>query len=430
VTHGPEYSVVRRNVDVDAGRGAVLSVILVHEVDTTGWIAGDFHLHSAPSMDSEVSLVDRVTSLASAGVEYAVATDHNEVTDFGPAIRALRLEGTVGSAIGVEITTAEWGHFNAYPLDDDNEAPPYAGVAPTAIFEAVHTGHPTALVQINHPWMPGYGYFHRATLDEATGRVVKKGFSFDFEAVEVINGFELGTAGALDANLRRWFSLLGSGKRYAAVGNSDSHRVAREWACYPRTYIQVRDDRPMFVTPQEIAESIRQGRTVVSNGIFATATVNSVGPGGTLHVAPGEVEVGVEVRAADWIDVKQAEVVLHGEDVDVLPMSAPWRGDVRLQRSTRIDVARSGFLMVVVRGERSLDSLLPGMQATPFCFTGPIYIELTGQARPPPPEPAVVSQLDAAPVQVPIEVPGRVPSEELPEGGASSEGGPGDAAAD
>ncbi len=61
-------------------------------VDTRGWISADLHVHAVPSLDAPTPLVERVRSLAAAGVEVAVATDHNVVTDYAPAIRERGLE--------------------------------------------------------------------------------------------------------------------------------------------------------------------------------------------------------------------------------------------------------------------------------------------------------------------------------------------------
>jgi len=82
-------------------------------VETPGWIAGDLHLHAEPSYDSNVSLPDRIASLVAEGVEFAVATDHNHVTDYRPTIIATGARRMIASAPGVEITTwdPQWGHL-------------------------------------------------------------------------------------------------------------------------------------------------------------------------------------------------------------------------------------------------------------------------------------------------------------------------------
>jgi hypothetical protein len=387
VTHGPEYSRVRRIVDIDEHAGAVLPVILIQEVETPGWLSADFHVHAAPSMDSEVSLVDRVTSLMAAGVELAVATDHNHATDYGPAVRALAARSALAHMRGIEVTTEHWGHFNVFPLRAGTENPPYAQIVAEDLFAWIRKSHPSSIIQVNHPWMPGYGYFHRAGLDDA-GHFWKPGASFDFNAIEVVNGFELGDTGALERNLSRWFALLNLGRRYTAVGNSDSHRVSREWVGYPRTYVAVPDDRPAAVSPERVVDALRTGRAIVSGGPFIELHANGYGVGDTVAV-DDILDVEVVVQAAEWIDVQRVDLVMNGEIVDVLPLGLP-EGAIRLRRHLELPVTEDGWLIALVTGDRPLDDVLPGTGARPFAFTNPIWIRVgrDADAQAPQPRPA------------------------------------------
>src|SRR5690606_12450429 len=74
VTRGFEYSIHEQRITVDATLGASVRARLLRQLDTSGWVGGDFHLHAAPSFDSAVPLEDRVISLVAEGVQFAVAT--------------------------------------------------------------------------------------------------------------------------------------------------------------------------------------------------------------------------------------------------------------------------------------------------------------------------------------------------------------------
>ena len=54
---------------------------------------------------------------AGEGLEIAIATDHNFVSDWRPTVAAQGLEPWIASFPGIEFTTLESGHFNSYPLD-------------------------------------------------------------------------------------------------------------------------------------------------------------------------------------------------------------------------------------------------------------------------------------------------------------------------
>ncbi len=123
-SHGPEYSIDTEDLDIEGGRDHPIQLSVVHEVDTTGWISLDAHLHAEPSFDSGMKLERRVTSAAAEHVELAIATDHDVVTDYEPVVDELELQTQIKSGIGVELSTLENGHFVAFPLRyDDLEIP-------------------------------------------------------------------------------------------------------------------------------------------------------------------------------------------------------------------------------------------------------------------------------------------------------------------
>jgi hypothetical protein len=376
VSRGIEWSVAEKVIEVKPEQGVALRVALTHELTTPGWISADTHLHARPSRDSELPLDDRVASLVTAGVEFAVATDHNHVTDYAPAIENLEATRFLAAARGVEVTTRTWGHFNAYPLPAGSPPPPFA-VDPPEIFGTIRRTAPEAVIQVNHPWDPGYGYFRRSVLNERTGSHWRKQFSFDFDLIEVVNGYELGKSDVPGKNLRRYFDLLNLGRRYTAVGSSDSHKLTNEWAGYPRTYVRVADDRPGRATAAEIASSLRAGHAVVSLGPFIEAHIGEAGPGDSVDVAPGTVPFDVTVRAADWVDATRLDLVVGGDIVDSFELAPPEaRESLRWARTLDVPVTFDTFIAVVVHGERPLDEVMPGRHAIPFAFTNPIWVNV------------------------------------------------------
>ena len=375
VSRGIEWSIAEKVIDVKPEQGVALRVALTHELSTPGWISADLHLHARPSRDSELPLTDRVASLVTAGVEYAVATDHNHVTDYQPAIENLEATALLAATRGVEVTTRTWGHFNAYPLPAGSPAPPFS-VDPPEIFSAIRRTAHDAVIQVNHPWSPGYGYFHRSVLNEKTGAHWRKQFSFDFDLIEVVNGYELGSADIPWKNLRKYFDLLNLGRRYTAVGSSDSHKLTNEWAGYPRTYVRVADDRPGGATDAEIAASLRAGHAIVSLGPFIEAHVGEAGPGDTVEVTPGSVPLDVTVRAADWVDATRLDLVVGGDIVDSYELPPPSRDSFRWARTIDVPVSFDTFIAIVVRGDRPVDQVMPGRSVTPFAFTNPIWVSV------------------------------------------------------
>lgn len=376
VTHGMEYTISDQELTLTVDEITTLRSALERVVDTAGWLACDFHLHAAPSHDSAVLLDDRVVSLLAEGVEFAVATDHNHVTDYRPVVERLDSRELVATTPGVEITTRTWGHFIAFPYPLTAPLPPYSGVEPAQIFATTRRHAPEAVLQVNHPRMPGLGYFNRGELNAVTGRAAGEGFSFDFDTLEVVNGFELGQPDVVAKNIREWFDLLNAGRRYTAVGNSDSHRLFFQWAGYPRTYVRLPDDHPSRAKAEPIATALRRGQAIVSNGPFVDVRLEgSAGPGDLLTAEHDTVTVEVVVRAPNWVDVRRAELVVNGRIVQ----TAEARGTdpaARLQWQTSLRLEQDSWVVVMVRGDVVLEHVLPKTNVLPFAFTNPIFVDV------------------------------------------------------
>lgn len=372
VSRGPEYSVAHERVEVTEDRGATVRARLDRVVDARDWVACDLHLHASPSFDSRVSLVDRVTGLLAEGVRFAAATDHNHVTDYAPAVEVLGAEARIATAAGVEITTKDWGHFNAYPYPADALPPPHAELLPADLFGYVRRVAPDAIVQVNHPRLGDLGYFNRVGLDSETRTAKRAEMSLAFDALEIFNGFDLGNLPRVEGLLEEWFRLLEHGDRFVAVGSSDSHKITHHWAGYPRTYVWVDGAAVTPPTPAAITAALRAGRAFVTNGPLLELTVDGQRPGATLEPASGEITVRVEVRAAPGVEVDTLELVVGGARRAVEP--TPGEGSLRLLYEAKLAVSRDTWVVAIARGSRPLDDLLPGSGALPLAFTNPVYV--------------------------------------------------------
>jgi hypothetical protein len=378
-SHGLEWSVFEQAVDVTEVAGAVLRAPLARAFPTPEWLACDFHLHADPSGDSEVPLRDRVIALLAEGVEFAVATDHNHVTDYGPSISDLGAGSRINAARGVEITTSGWGHFNAYPLSATAPAPKVADLTPAEIFRTVRSTVTDSVIQINHPRMgPDIGYFTQGQLDVARGTAGREGFTFDFDAIEVHNGFEHNDPGTVERNLADWFALLESGRRYTAVGNSDSHALVMQWAGYPRTYVRTNSDRPDAVAAEVVARSVRLGRAIVTSGPFIELKVNDGEPGDHVSIEAGRARVELSVYAADWVDVRRVRLIANAKTLRELDVPAERKQGLVLRFEGELKFDQDSWLLVIALGERPSDRVLPGWQLPPIAFTNPVWIDVDG----------------------------------------------------
>jgi len=421
VTRGLEYDVHEAQVSIARGKATPLKVALGRPVDTTGAIAADLHLHAAPSMDSDLSLTGRLIQLAAVGVEYAVATDHNAVTDYGPAARKARLGRWLATVVGCEITTrrAEWGHFNIFPLDPKAPVPPYTNQTPQEMFRHWHHLPTSPVIQVNHPRMGGIGYYNQVDLNRRHGRAFTRDFAKGYDAVEVFNGDWMYQPDKVERNLLDWYMLLNTGHRFTATGNSDAHRLGYQEAGYPRTFVLVGGEAKdaASLAKGAVEAAIRRHRVVVSSGPYITLTRAAdpkaprppMGPrppkarpetvvGHQLKATPGRPTVLVlTVQAACWVPVDTVEVVANGKTLakfdlprkvrQAIPMGPgkPSRCNaIRLTKTLRLTPKRDTWYVVVARSRTPLKVLRKKATAV-FGFTNPVWIDADGDGRFTPP---------------------------------------------
>jgi hypothetical protein len=381
-SHGPTYSLVVTEVEVAAAGAAKAGGVLRAVVDTSAWTAADFHLHSAPSPDSDVSLEERVQSLVCEGVQLAVATDHNRVTDFGPSLRALGQEGRLRAAPGVEVTSAgqKWGHFNAYPMPLPSGAPEegtpvYFGKLPAEMFASARQ-FGARVVQVNHARMdPGIGYFDQARLDVKTGRSSGE-FSSDFDVFEAFNGMWIETREKVREGPRDLVALARRGKRVAALGDSDSHKLLYEEAGYPRTFVHVPAE-PGDTRFDRVVDALLDSRdTTVTSGPFVEITVNGKGVGSVVQPADGSVHVTVRVSAPAWVPVEHVEIWRDDKVVRTFDVEGSPKDGVRFEGA--LDVPLDGadrVLLAWAEAETPLPDVLPYAHALGIGFTGLVYVD-------------------------------------------------------
>lgn len=375
VSRGFEYTARELKVTIaDHGR-VEIKAELERVVDTRGWITADLHLHAAPSPDAPTLLADRIRSLAAAGVEVGVATDHNAITDYAPTIRELGLGKWVASIVGDEITTKGdlYGHFNLFPLAIGQTPVPFDHTTPPAIFAAARAAARDAVLQVNHPRMGDIGYFDVLGFDPkdvAGWRAKTKLAAMDFDAIEVFNGDHYDHLGEVEKCLRDWYALLDSGMRVTATGNSDSHKLAYHEAGVPWNYVHVADD-PAKLDERAFVEAIRAGRVVVSSGPFVRMTANGREIGDT--VAAGTVEVAVRVDAPPWVDVDRVELVGRGGAV-LKAWTIKSTAVTRLDAHAKLALTKGDWIVAVARGKKPMTALHRA-GAMPFAFTNPIRVE-------------------------------------------------------
>jgi len=399
-SRGPEYALETETLTLVAGQAASVSKGLRRVVDTTGYLATDFHQHTSASADSGVANEDRVISNAVEGVEVAVASEHNLVADLTPVATTLGLRDHVvflgGDELTADASKLPWGHANVFPLDPDPTRPRAGAPLVTdrlasAVFEEVRAlPGSRRIIQINHPRSGQNGYFDLLDLDPSTGTGKKPGYSPDFDAVEIWNGRNVQHRQRV---LVDYLALLRTRHPVTAIADTDTHGVVDHEAGFPRTYVRVpKDDALSAWSPARsdaLVASLRGARDVVlTNGPFLSVSSNGVGIGGLAIARGGEVAVKVRVTCAPHVVVDRLELRAAGAAV-VTPASAA----VTLQRGSSGAMTAEASFVVRTRADDAFVAIASGKtpmrpvfegddaEISPWAMTGAIWVDGDGDGK-------------------------------------------------
>lgn len=398
-SRGPEYALDATDVELAPGAGKSVTLTPKRVVDTSGYLACDFHQHTILGADAPTATRDRVVSNVAEGVEVAVASEHNVVADLEPLVRGMHLEDEMVEISGDELTSdasrKPWGHANVWPMAHDASkprggAPPVRDRTAKETFDSLRRS-PSGdwILQVNHPRMGPIGYFELLHFDPARGAGTGDGYDSGFDALEVWNGRNVGSRAQV---IDDWRALLRTGHPVTPTADSDTHGIVGWEAGYPRTYVRVSDDAHIASwdasRTQDLVRGVKVQRDVVlTNGPMLRVTANGVGIGG---IARGRaVTVKVHVECAPWVDVDTVSV-LHASAnasdkggtraVTLAPTkTGSMAADVTLSVSVRADDA----LYVVATGSKPMTPVLAGdpKEITPWAMTGAIWVDAEGDGK-------------------------------------------------
>lgn len=357
VTRGPEWSRFEQVVDLTAA-GARIDAVLDHVAPTPGYVACDFHQHSHLSPDAVATPVDRVVSYLVDGVDFISSSDHDYLTDYAPLIDMLGVGDLLDSAIGVETTTWDYGHYIGFPLVPDLDSPNHGALdwaggelglnlTPPQILDGLRALG-AKVVQVNHPRStPGdfssfqqsfdrvglrFDFAARTFYGDATLMPVSAEllglppdaelFAPTFDTHEIYNGFHIiATAegdrvdGRVDTNLRDWMNFLSFGFTPAPTGVSDSHEWISSPGGLPRTLVRVPDDSQAAIAHGLADEVIRTLRgdgvpkdVIVTNAPFIQFSVDGKGVGDTVAHSGGPLALHVAASAPSWAAIDTIEI--------------------------------------------------------------------------------------------------------------------------
>ena len=419
-SRGPEYTMAWQDVTIGAAGTDTASLQVQRVVDTTGWLAADFHVHASPSADSSVPPRDRVTSLAGEGVEVMVSADHDMLFDYAPVIAAAQMNGWIRSMVGTELTSNQGpapfgtgvGHFNGWPLPLDatarkNGSPEDDGVEPNVLYDRLRAKG-AQVVQINHPLWSTLGFLSTLGYDPGfpmemapnnfllRPSVLGTGTrNLDADAIEIMNGLSI-----RDYKSGRdvWFSFLDQGYAMTATAASDTHRIAVVTPGFPRTYVRSSPDTPASFDASGFNASLKAEHAIGTTGPFLEAELvgngGSAGIGDTLMAGSATVQLHVRVQAPCWMPVGDLRVFANGSLLLQVPIDGtPCTNALRYDHSFDVTPPVDTYFVVETeerspRPAANFEQQLPThvyKGLTFLGFTNPLYVDTDGNGRFDPP---------------------------------------------
>ncbi len=398
VTRGFEYDLYQESLDLDVGEERELDIVLVRSLDTEGWRSGDFHQHMEPSLDSRISVRQRVLENATQGVDLAVSTDHDVVTDLRPAIEDLGLQDHLSSFPGVEISPL-YAHYNLYPVEyrpekrgrgsielalmDDGEVKKRRMPEIISMARAFESD---PVVQMNHP-RNNSGMMNHVRFDpeDFSTDGNEDDFASDIDAIEVINRY-----GHVCMVLADWSGLINAGHRVTGLGNSDTHGADGE-AGVPRNYM-VMDRDPGDIDAEPVREAIRNQRVSVASQAFIDFTDGTL-PGDEVEVGPdGLVEFDIRVQTPDWAEALSLFVIVNGEVVEAMGRSEE-DGPYDFEETIELEIEEDSWVIFWTDGPRP-NAPVPVTRQV-IGFTNPVYLKTGGgEWQPPGVRPLDLEQID------------------------------------
>jgi hypothetical protein len=400
-SRGLEYTLDQKVIEISEKSEQELVFHINKVVDTKNLISVDPHMHTLNS-DGSMTIAERIKSVVAEGVDVAISTDHNHLSDYPSALKKLGLDEYIAVLIGQEVSPLDVNQiympeFNRFPLKR-REGEPGNGAIDirffennTPIFWESRRKDPRALIQVNHPRVRGYGYFTYYQLDPETAATALKGFDISFDLLEVMNGpFFSHDKNKNSEVIEDWLHLLNRGYFFPIIGSSDSHDIDKNEPGYARTYVYYKGEKGNKLDTSALIQAMKKGQSFVSTGPIIEFTVNNTSiPGNTLVVEKRKLDVGIKVQSAPWISVDEVRVIINGERKIILPVKAPREQILKFQDRISLNIKYDSYIAIEVLGNETLFPVVQRRSKNdgyecgplPYALTNPIFVDVNGNGK-------------------------------------------------
>ncbi len=374
VARGPEYPVIRREVQIKAGESTSLVVDMERWTNqrARSWYSGENHIHAnygyGQWYNSPRTMLAQCAGEDLTVCNFMVANSEADgVFDreyFRGSPDPLSTKETI-LYWNEEFRSTIWGHMTLLNLKQlvepiftgfeqtthPHDHPTNADVADLTHDQDGHVNytHPTS--NPKDPYLSAYSA-KSLPLDVALGKV---------DSIDVMGSNHVAT-------LPLWYRLLNCGFRVPASAGTDCflNRVRSRLPGAARAYVHVDG----VFNYERWIEGLQAGRSFVTNAPMLEFHVAEKMPGDTVKLStPGKVQVVGRVTSQFPLD--RVEIIYNGKVVGKAPIDGDGT-DITLD--DEIMIPRSGWIALRAGGQPHIDQPEP----TVFGHTSPVYVEVDG----------------------------------------------------
>jgi dipeptidyl aminopeptidase/acylaminoacyl peptidase len=379
VWHGPEYRVVRADVNVATGMHVSRRVVVerLDNLPARGWWSGDVHVHmnyGGAYRNTPAHLAFQARAEDLHVVENLIVNKEQRIPD----IAYFRTDADPVSSPtfllrhAQEFHTSVWGHLGILGLTSHYLLPEYAGYPNTAAASLAMTNAVVAdlahaqgaLVGYVHPFDTkpdpadtAAALFYELPVDVALGKVdylEVMGYSDHLITSEI------------------WYRLLNCGFRLPAAAGTDAFPNFASLRGPPglvRVFVRsgARLDHGSWLG------GLKAGRTFVTNAPLLDFSIAGHAIGDEIMLSAGSHRLSARVAMRSNVPLDHLEVIGNGKVVATIPL----RGDrMNAIDTVSIPVAASGWYVLRAYSDRGE---MPVLDLYPFASTSPIYVRVGDQ---------------------------------------------------
>jgi hypothetical protein len=379
VSHGPEYRVARRTVQVSPESTSVARVMLDRLVNlpAAGWYSGDLHVHmnyggayrNTPRRLAAQALAEDLHL-----VENLIVNKEGRIPDIDYFTGAPDPVSTARTIVvhDQEYHTSYWGHIGLLGLRRNIILPAYAGYVNTAAASLSPTNAAVVDLARAQGAMTGYVHPFDSYPDPGdTNKPLTHELPVDVALGKVDYYEALGFVDDYLANARVWYQLLNCGFRLPAGAGTDAMaNFASLRGPVGMNRVFVKSGR---LEHRRWLAALKAGRSFATNGPLLDFTLGEKGPGGELLLPAGGQDLVARVTMRSNVPIDHLEIIHNGEVVARIPLS-----EDRTSISTKVTISASGsgWYLLRARGE---GPIYPILDVYPYATTSPIYVTVGGQ---------------------------------------------------